>query len=234
MSQSKPVGSEVRQGAENSANNSAVQQGGIAKVGDFCNTYDENGIAKQGASATDSTTDSGAAATVTRPKVSSPIMYPVSQMGRPRALTPELQQQVCLLLKAGFSRRQAAAYIHVDAATITHAAARDEEFALNMRRAEELSLVEAHLCLLAESRKNWRAAAWVLEQQRKHPRPLSEEEKAAQHQERLADQKRQHELELRRNVMMHIEMDAFSKPPKLDLGLEGTASKKKRGRPAKR
>jgi hypothetical protein len=50
--------------------------------------------------------------------------------GRPKAVTSLMQEQFCLLLSVGLSRRQAAAYLGVDHTTISHTATRDTEFPL--------------------------------------------------------------------------------------------------------
>jgi hypothetical protein len=115
---------------------------------------------------------------------------PRPRMGRPVAITPELAGQLCLLLSVGMSRRQAAAYLGIDPSTISRTAARNAEFAENLRQAEDLSHVQPLMTLVGESRKNWRAAAWLLDFKRKYPGPLSEEEKDERDQERLADTKR--------------------------------------------
>jgi hypothetical protein len=111
-------------------------------------------------------------------------------MGRPRAFTPELEEKVCMLLALGFSRRQAAAYLGIDSTTITHAAARDAELAAEFSRAEQLCDLQPEMALMAEARKNWRAAAWYLQFRAKHPRPITEAEKEEQHQARLAEDRR--------------------------------------------
>jgi len=39
--------------------------------------------------------------------------------GRPKAVTPQIQEQLCLLLSVGLSRRQAAAYLGIDHTTVS-------------------------------------------------------------------------------------------------------------------
>lgn len=114
--------------------------------------------------------------------------------GRPATLTPAMMDQICLLLSVGLSRRQAAAYLDIDRSTISHAAARDAEFASNLRRAEDLCTVQPQMVLMGESRKNWRAAAWLMEHKRKYPPALSEEEKEEVRAQQLADKRREVEL----------------------------------------
>jgi hypothetical protein len=50
------------------------------------------------------------------------------------------------------------------------------------------------MTLFGESHKNWKAAAWLLDHKRKHPGPLSAEEKAERDAERIADARREQEV----------------------------------------
>ena len=133
-----------------------------------------------------------------------PMPAPMLRGGRPSVVTAELQQQVCMLLSIGLSRRQAAAYLNIDQSTISHVAARDEEFTYSMQRAEELSTVQPLLALIGESRKNWRAAAWLLTHRQKQRKVLTEEEKDQRHQRRLADAQRKADLQLQSAVMREV------------------------------
>ena len=123
-----------------------------------------------------------------------PAPAPLGQGGRPKVLTPEVTEKLFLLLAVGFSRSQAAAYLGIDRTTITHAAAKDPEFAAELRRAQELTSLQSEMTLMAAARKNWRAAAWYLQFKAKNPPPLTEEEKEERHQAQLADQRRSAEL----------------------------------------
>lgn len=114
----------------------------------------------------------------------------LKQVGRPAVVTPAVAEQICLLVAIGFSRRQAAAYLGLSPAAITRAVARDPELGLELQRATELADLQPELTLMAEARKNWRAAAWYLQFRAKNPRPLSEEEKEERHRARLADERR--------------------------------------------
>jgi hypothetical protein len=78
--------------------------------------------------------------------------------------------------------------------TITNAASRDPEFAADLRRAEEICDIHPELTLMAAARKNWRAAAWYLTFKAKNPRPKTEEEKEAEHQNALAAERRKEEI----------------------------------------
>ena len=98
--------------------------------------------------------------------------------------------QLCLLLSVGFSRRQAAAYLSIPPSTVSSAIARDEYFAATVKRAEELALVQPLLTLFGESKKNWRAAAWLIEHKRKYPAPLDDHEQAERDRQRLDEYRR--------------------------------------------
>ena len=110
---------------------------------------------------------------------------PWSRGGRPSVVTPEVREQVFKLLAVGMSRRQAGAYLDIDPTTITHAAKRDPEFAQNLKRAEELGSVRPLMTLMAVSRRNWRAAAWLVRHRKEVPEKLTPEEEEERHQERL-------------------------------------------------
>jgi hypothetical protein len=120
----------------------------------------------------------------------------IRKMGRPVTVTPAVAEQLCLLMSIGFSRRQAAAYLGFSPSAITNAVARCPELGEELQRAEALCDLQPELTLMAEARKNWRAAAWYLQFKVKHPRPLSEEEKEERQQDRLADERRNAEATL--------------------------------------
>src|SRR5690606_3736014 len=92
-----------------------------------------------------------------------PRPVPMSRGGRPTVVTPAIKEQLCLLLSLGLSRRQAAAYLDISHTTIANLAERDPDFALGLERAEDLKVAEALIFVAAESRRNWRAAAWLIE-----------------------------------------------------------------------
>ena len=119
---------------------------------------------------------------------------PWSRGGRPSVLTPEVREQIFKLLAVGMSRRQAGAYLDIDPTTITHAAKRDSEFAQNLERAEQLGLVQPLMTLMAASKRNWRAAAWLVKHRKEVPESLTPEELEERHQERLRATRRSAEL----------------------------------------
>ena len=103
--------------------------------------------------------------------------------GRPPKLTAELKNRACILLCLGLSRRQAAVWLDVDAATITHAAQSDADFGRALERAEEFRRGCPTVAMAAAALKNWRAAAWLLtHQQNKRTLTLTPEERAERHQ----------------------------------------------------
>lgn len=123
-----------------------------------------------------------------------PKPTPLGLGGRPRILNDDLINKLFMLVSVGFSRRQAAAYLGISPSAISNMASRQPEFAEELRRAEELNLLQSEMTLMAAARKNWRAAAWYLQFKAKNPPPLSEEEKEERHQAQLADQRRSAEL----------------------------------------
>jgi hypothetical protein len=119
-----------------------------------------------------------------------PALVPLGTGGRPKVLTPDLVEKLYMLLSVGFSRRQASAYLGLSPSAIPTAAARNPEFAAELKRAEELTALSSEMTIMAAARKNWKAAAWYLTFKAKNPPPPSEEEKEERHQERLADERR--------------------------------------------
>jgi len=114
--------------------------------------------------------------------------------GRPKAVTPQIQEQLCLLLSVELSRRQAAAYLGIDHTTVSHTAARDAEFSGDLKRAKEIAAGRPMLSIFAASSRNWRAAVWLVEHMRRNPPALTPEEKAERHKESLEDARRQGEV----------------------------------------
>ena len=107
--------------------------------------------------------------------------------GRPKVVTPQLQEQLCLLLSVGLSRRQAAAYLGIDHTTVSHTAARDGEFSADLKRAEEIAAGRPMLSIFAASQRNWRAAVWLVEHRHLNAPPPTPEEKAERHQNELEE-----------------------------------------------
>jgi hypothetical protein len=84
-------------------------------------------------------------------------------MGRPVVLDAAKRAQVVSLVRAGCTKRRAAAYVGVDESTIRRAEKADPTFAQQLVQAEiqlELELVGK---VRAEADNTWRAAAWYLE-----------------------------------------------------------------------
>jgi len=103
--------------------------------------------------------------------------------GRPPKLNAELKNRACILLCLGLSRRQAAVWLDVDAATITHAAQSDADFGRALERAEEFRRSCPTVAMTAAALKNWRAAAWLLtHEQNKNDLCRTPEERAERHQ----------------------------------------------------
>jgi hypothetical protein len=167
--------------------NSAAEQ-----VGTNFNKLDENVLSNQGASRRKSETEVDANLAPIDPRWGLLGVGHLPQPGIPSTrgpyvLTAEVAEQLYVLLSAGFSRRQAAALLSISHSTISHAAARDAELAQRLRQAEELGELQPELTVMAEARKNWRAAAWYMQYRQKTPRPLTQEEKEEKHREKLAD-----------------------------------------------
>lgn len=108
-----------------------------------------------------------------------------ARRGQPTLLTTQLKTYLCAMLALGLTRRQAAIYADIDPSTISHAAQRDPDFARSLERAEELSRLQPILKVAAEGQRNWRAAAWLLTHQTKHPAPLTPEQYEAIHQRNM-------------------------------------------------
>ena len=90
----------------------------------------------------------------------------MSTTGRPRALDEFKQREICALISAGCSFREAARYVRCDRTTIQREARRNPHF----RRQLDEAAVAAELCPLKAMQQavgsHWRAAAWMLERTR--------------------------------------------------------------------
>jgi hypothetical protein len=159
-------------------------------TGEFHNKQDGNQACENGPQGK----SAPVAESAERAVVELPPEAPIKLRGRPTVLTPERLEQLCQLLALGFSRSQAAAYLGVDRSAVTRAAQRDPELKAELQRAEEVSDLQPQLTVIAEARKNWRAAAWLLQFKAKHrPTKPTEADKDEQHQERLAQIRRDNE-----------------------------------------
>ena len=182
-------------------------EGGVGKPGGFTNTSDDpragGSVVLPGGIPNTSLFDEPMETPETDedaidyiPRVRSPGPY--SRGGRPTVLTPPVKEEICKLLSIGLSRRQAAAWLDIDHSIISRLAARDEDFARSITRAEELAAVQPMMVMAAASRKNWRAAAWMLTHNpRPQPAPLTEEEKDQKVAERVAETRRNMEYQRR-------------------------------------
>lgn len=113
--------------------------------------------------------------------------------GRPRTLTPVVAEQLCMLVAIGFNRKQAAAYLGFSPSTIANEIKRNPALGEELARAEQLADLQPELTVMAEARKNWKAASWYLEFKKRNPRPLTREEKEERHREALEDNRREAE-----------------------------------------
>lgn len=156
----------------------------VAKSEEFRNA--QGGIEREGEA------DQSLAESDLLSKLPQPVL--TAGRGRPKAVTPQLQEQLCLLLSVGLSRRQAAAYLGIDHTTLSHTAARDADLSQDLKRAEDIAAGRPLLSIFDASRKSWRAAVWLVEHRRQYPPALTPEEKAAKHQEALEEIRRSAEL----------------------------------------
>ena len=83
-------------------------------------------------------------------------------VGRPAALDDFKKGQIAGDLALGLSVRQAAAHLGVSHSTVLAAIKRDAEFAEKLETARQQSQLHPLLVIVQESRKNWRAATWLL------------------------------------------------------------------------
>jgi hypothetical protein len=88
--------------------------------------------------------------------------------GRPAALDAAARQQVCLLLKFGYSRSLAAAELGISASTITRTLQRDADFRREVLEAEQLYDRTPLLTILQAAQTSWKAAAWLIKNHKPH------------------------------------------------------------------
>ena len=155
---------------------------------------------------------------------------PQTKPGKPGPkllITPQVAEQLCMIVSIGLSRRQAAAYLGISPGTICNSIARDPALGEQLRQAEELQLIHPELTIIAEARKNWRAASWYLAYKAKNARPLaetlSEEELEARHQAQMAEQRRANE---RADVFFKNEKPVREPAPEVS---SGKSSRRRRG-----
>ena len=87
---------------------------------------------------------------------------------RSRVMTRDVRWQICCYLQAGMSRRQAAAFVGCHHTAITRAAQRDAQFAAELEQSERISEALPMLRIVKASRKSWRAAAWLVKNNKPH------------------------------------------------------------------
>jgi hypothetical protein len=121
-----------------------------------------------------------------------PKVAPLIRRRGPRVLTPDAVENFCRLLSVGLSRRQAAARLDIDPTTVSHAARQDPELAALIQRAEDVAAGDPLLCLIAASRKSWRAAVRLME----HRRSFHEPPLVVDREERLRERVEERRLEL--------------------------------------
>jgi hypothetical protein len=83
--------------------------------------------------------------------------------GRPRTLDKVKQGEICAMIAAGCSIREAAKYVRCDRTTIVREARRSAEFRNALDRAVMTADLHPLKAMQKAARKNWRAAAWMLE-----------------------------------------------------------------------
>lgn len=88
--------------------------------------------------------------------------------GRPTVLPRPVQQQLCLLLKFGYSRSLAALELGISRSTITHLMRRDAEFRREVLEAEALFERTPLLTVLQAAQTSWRAAVWLMKNYKPH------------------------------------------------------------------
>ena len=81
--------------------------------------------------------------------------------GRPAVLDDLAKGKLLGLMSYGLSFRQAAAQLGIHHVTILNTMKRDEEFAQQVAEARLDAISQPLLTVIAASRKNWRAAAWL-------------------------------------------------------------------------
>jgi hypothetical protein len=108
--------------------------------------------------------------------------------GRPRALTPEKQQQFCNLLHLGCSRAEAARTVGVSLRSAYRLFRDDQDFAAAVNLALCSSDAQSYRAINSAGPKNWRAAAWLIEHRtRRQERPRAASPESLLKSERFQD-----------------------------------------------
>jgi hypothetical protein len=100
-----------------------------------------------------------------------PQIAPLVRRRGPRVLTPDAVENFCRFLSVGLSRRQAAARLDINPTTVSKAAKEDPELAALLLRSEDIAAGDPLLCLIAASRKSWRAALSLIRHRQKFREP---------------------------------------------------------------
>lgn len=104
-------------------------------------------------------------AVAAEPVAPDPQEQPGGEVRRRTALDEGKKREICAILAVGCSRATAAHYVGCHPDTIRRTAMREEEFALELQRAESKHEVLhlTHINKAAQDARYWRAAAWALE-----------------------------------------------------------------------
>ena len=130
-----------------------------------------------------------------------PKIAPLIRRRGPRVLTLETVEEFCRLLSVGLSRRQAAARLDIDPTTVSHAARQDPELAALIQRAEDVAAGDPLLCLIAASRKSWRAALSLIRHRQKFREPPLVVDKEEQLREWVEDKRLELEYKYQSEVL---------------------------------
>ena len=84
--------------------------------------------------------------------------------GRPRALNDAKLDTVCAIVAHGASLAEAAQYVGCALSTLHRERRSNEAFRKRLHAAEVEATLTPHRLMRAASRRNWRAAAWMLQQ----------------------------------------------------------------------
>ena len=98
---------------------------------------------------------------------------PPPKRGRPTVFDEPKRHEFCSLLRLGCTISRAAALVGISRRGVLYAAKRDPDLAQRIRLARQESEIAALRNIQAATSKSWRAAAWLLERDRRQPRRKS-------------------------------------------------------------
>jgi DNA-binding CsgD family transcriptional regulator len=104
------------------------------------------------------------------PSLRSPVPD-LTRPGRPPALTPEKQSQLCEILRLGLSRTDAARILGTTVRTIYNHERHNTDFANAISQAQLDTDAKAYSSVLRAGEKSWRAAAWLIDHKSRTDRP---------------------------------------------------------------